>query len=468
MIVRSKEIALVAALVVLGVAAALLEASSEPVERAVSTTAASAYVDRAVYCPPAPQGSAGNVRLVASALARGEVEIGLEPSTDETTTLAEGAVLVPQVESGEPVDVVGFGSLPAASVATSFKSSFKGLSAAACSDTASRQWFFPAGSSANGFDQRVVLYNPFPDDAVVRVTFFTEGGEVNRANLADVPVASGSTTSLSINEFILQRRALGVKIESVRGRVTAWKTVAANTENRPRGVSSSLGATETALIWYFPSGAVGEGNEERISILNPSGKEALVSISIVTDEETLQPPDLMEINIPRATELDVKIGSALGKKVTGPASVVVRSLNDVGIVAERSVFYGASAFEGYASEIGAHEPSTSWWLGAPGTALEADAVIVYNPGQDPAEIDISLSGSGFDPLATPPSVTVGAGKRLRIPLEEFTEGAAAVAHLESSQPIVAERVGYSSILEDVSALMGVPVTGPVTAPTEEP
>lgn len=449
-----------AVLILVGAGTGALEAATDPVEEKAPTAATAApYVDRAVYCPSVPQGTASDLRLVASARARGEIEMGFEPSTGDTTGLGEGEAIIPEVAGDEPVNVVGFAALPAASVVSRFKSAFRGVTAALCSTTASDEWFFPAGSSANGFDQRLVLYNPFPDEAVVRVTFFTEGGELNKASLADVPVPSRDTTAIAINEFILQRRSLGIRIEAVRGRVTAWKTVSANTENRPRGVTSTLGATSTAPVWYFPSGAVGEGNEERISILNPTGREAVVSISVISDEEALQPPDLMEIAVPRASEIDVKVGAAVGK-LTGPVSVVVRSLNDVGVVAERSVFYGAGEFTGYASEIGITAPALDWWLGAPGTALETDAVIVFNPGQDPAEIDISLSGIGSATLGAPPSMTVGPGQRLRIPLQELTGGGAAVAHLEASVPVVAERIAYSALLKDVSALMGLPAEAP--------
>lgn len=466
MIERSKELALAGVLIVAASVAAFAETTVDPVVPSVerSEEAPPTYVDRAVFCPPAPQGFVGTVRPVASSLEGGAIEMGFEPSEGETSSVGEGAAVIPDVATGEPLDVVGFGALAGASTVSNFKSPVKGLAAASCSPVASTQWFFPAGSSANGFDQRLVLYNPFPDEAVVRVTFFTEGGELNKASLADVPVPSGDTTTIEVNEFILQRRSLGIEVNALRGRVTAWKTVMAETDDRPHGVTSTLGAPATALLWYFPSGALGEGNDQRISILNPTGEEALVGITIITDEEAIQPPDLMEVAVPRNSELDVKLGSAVGKKVSGPVSVVVRSLNQTGIVVERSTFYGAGEFTGYASEIGASVAAQQWWLGAPGTALDSDAVIIYNPGQDTAEIEIVLSGTGFEALSAPPTMQLGSGQRLRIPLQDLTGGSAAVAHLTASGPVVAERVGYSSALKDVSALMGLPVK----AGSEEP
>jgi len=459
MIERSKEIALAGVLVLAASAAVFAETKVEPLSSSVQRDedVPAAYVDRSVFCPPAPQGFVATVRPVASSLIQGPIEMGFEPSEGETSSVGAGEAMVPDAESGEPLDVVGYGALPAASTVTAFKSPVDGLGAAACSSVASTEWFFPAGSSANGFDERLVLYNPFPDEAVVRVTFFTEGGELNKASLADVPVSSRDTTTIIVNEFILQRRALGIKIEAIRGRVTAWKTVVAKTEDRPHGATTTLGAPATAPLWYFPSGALGPGNDERISILNPSGKEALVGITIVTDEETIQPPELMEIAVPRNSELDVKLGSAVGEKFSGPVSVVVRSLNQTGIVVERSVFYGAGKMTGYASEIGAPEAAERWWLGAPGTALDTDSIVIFNPGQETAEIDIALSGAGFQAIGPPPTMQLASGERLRIPLQELTNGAAVVAHLTASSPVVAERVGYSGALKDFSALMGLPI-----------
>nr|MBA2726358.1 hypothetical protein [Actinomycetota bacterium] len=357
MIGRSKEMVLGSILVAAALAAGLLEWSIHPVRNdVIAREESSPYVDRAVFCPPAPEGLASTVDLVASSREGTDIRLGFEPSREPIFSLVGDQAVGLELERDEPIDVVGFGALPAASVATTFESPMKGLGAAACATDASDEWFFPAGSSAIGFEEKLVLYNPFPDEAVVRVTFFTEGGEINKAGLADIAVPSKDTTSISINKFILQRRALGMRIAALRGRVSAWKSVSVKTEESPTGVTSTLGATETATEWYFPSGAVGEGIDERISILNPTGKEAIVSISVVSDEETIQPRDLMELKVPRASQLDVKLGDAVGPKVMGSVSVVVRSVNSTGIVVERSVIYSGDRLTGYASEIGATTP----------------------------------------------------------------------------------------------------------------
>lgn len=459
MIARSKEMVLGSVLIIAALAAGLLEWNNHPVRDDVTAEGESSpYVDRAVFCPPAPEGLASTVDLVASSKEATDVRLGFEPSREPVFSLVGAQAVGLKLKREEPIDVVGFGALPAASVVTTFESPVKGLGAAACSTDASDEWFFPAGSSANGFDERLVLYNPFPDEAVVRVTFFTPGGEINKAGLADIAVPSRDTTSISVNKFILQRRVLGVRISALRGRVTAWKSVSVKTDgSSPGGVTATLGATGTAPVWYFPSGAVGEGTDERISILNPSGEEAIVSISVASDEETIQPRDLMEMKIPRSSLLDVKLGDAVGPKVSGSVSVVVRSVNNTGIVVERSVLYSGERFMGYASEIGAPAPSRSWWLGAPGTDLDADSVLIYNPGQETAEVEIRLAGTGTETLGAPPGMTIAAGERLRVPLEELTEGEAVIAYLESSTPVVAERLGYSEALKDVSALMGLPI-----------
>ena len=150
------------------------------------------FTARAVFCPPSLGKPAGRMTVTTAARGDEPVTIGFEPASDERTELAPGNVLERKPSTAEAADVVGYGGLVDATVVTSIDEPISGVGAAACAPAASTRWFFPEGNSTVTHDERLVIYNPFPDEAVVNVSLLTPGGERSKAGLADTAVPSES------------------------------------------------------------------------------------------------------------------------------------------------------------------------------------------------------------------------------------------------------------------------------------
>ncbi|MGH2753076.1 MAG: DUF5719 family protein [Actinomycetota bacterium] len=454
---RSRELVMGATLIaVLALGVAFDGVTDETEPPAPVAEQSRIFTERAVFCPSSGGGTEGTVHLAGSGFDESSVTAGIEPGDGETQDLGARA-LFHDVDDNTPLGLVGYGGRVAASAATTYTEPVGGLASAACSTEASTEWFFPQGSVALGFNESLILYNPFPDEAVVRVTFHTKGGSRSKANLNDVAIPSGDATTLRMNRFILQQKVLGAEVRSVRGRFVAWKVVFAKPENQPPGASLTLGATEPALEWYFPTGASGDGLEERLSILNPSDEEALVDVSLITDKRMIQPESLVGFKVDVGSTREIDLSHALDERDVGSVSVVVRSVNGVELVAERSVWYDSGAFRGYASEIGATEPSTNVWLGLPAANPTSDSIIILNLGEEEAEVDVELRRASGEPLRPDElqGITVATGGRGRIDLDRWSQDEPVVAIISSSSPVVAERIAYSGSAEDVAALMGL-------------
>lgn len=412
------------------------------------------FVERALFCPPAPDGTSGFLEVTAGASDEDPVKLGKEgaaaPDPVDDQIIVENPL-------AQPVDIVGYGGSAVATLNETFEGPVEGSGAAPCSAQVASRWFLPQGSSARGFNERIVLYNPFPSEAVVRVRFLTAKGERAPAALQEIPVPSDGTTSIRVNEFLLQQGVLGAEINAVRGRIAVWKVLFAQVPETPTGVGFSIGARETALEWFFPVGAVGADFDERISIMNPSDEEAKVTVSLVTEDEIVQPAGFVELGIPRGSSRQL----ALRKEVDdleGPVSVLVRSENGVPVVAERTIFYDTDNFRGFSSELGATSTTTRWWLGPAVRQPQSDALIVMNVGDRDAVFSLrvlSASGPAREPSGLR-GLTVAAGSRLRVDLKAFKDEPVAIL-LTSDAPVVAERVGFSAASSDVSALLGIPL-----------
>lgn len=416
----------------------------------------SLFVERAVFCPSAPQGSDASAHVTAGPIDEDPVLMEIEPREEDPVEIQD-SILTDRFDSPTDLQVISYGRIATASTTTFYRSPVQGLAASPCSNSASRRWLFPAGSSAQGYNEQLVFFNPFPDEAVVRVSFVTPGGVRSKANLANVAVPSGGSTTVKLNRFILQQPVLGADVTAIRGRIVARKTLFSNDDDRPSGVGATLGAREASTEWFFPLGGSGKGIEERISIMNVTDDEALITISLVGDEAVEQPADLVEIPVGRQSTRSISLSKALGGKDIGGMSAIVRSENEVPIYAERALWYDTEDFQGFSLELGSPRASASWWLGPAGAKPTQDSIIVLNVGQEEAslEIEVLVAGTGPDKLVIS-DLKVPAGGRLRIPLTGKVAGTS-VALLRSSSPVVAERVGYSSTAGDVAALMGIPI-----------
>jgi len=298
-------------------------------------------VEHASFCPPPldVEKSAAQVTLGTAGNAEVLFSFAPEKRNKVMRIAGPGATTLPAGLATEPT---AYGSEIASFSTVQVYEPLLGAGAARCSRSASGHWFFAEGSSALGFDERLILYNPFPDEAVARITFFTPTGAQSRARLAEgVAVPAGEVRTLKINEFVQPEPLLSTAIEMGRGRVIAWRASLVEPEEQADGLQYTLGARGTSTTWYLPAGSVEEGVEERINLLNPSGKEAVVSITLVTSEGSVQPPKLVELAIQWRSSRRLNLSELMGRGQgdIGGIGAIVRSVNDVGVIAERTIWY---------------------------------------------------------------------------------------------------------------------------------
>lgn len=417
------------------------------------------FEERALFCPP---GVSEGKSFAISASLEGEVSLGLEPARPDRVELDEGRIFIQQLPGRAPTDVVGYGAPVRAGALTRAREPVIGEAAARCSDRASAHWFFAAGASTLGVDQRLLIYNPFPDEAVVRISFLTEAGVETKGNLADVPVPSKSSTEIRVNKFSGLERTLGVRIDAKRGRVAAWRVLYDDPDGGPTGVQMSLGAAAPSETWFFPDGSVGEGVDERIALMNPSDAEATITISLQgSGGQIVQPEDLVAIELPPGTARQISLNEMLNKKEqeVGGVSAIVQSTNGVAFVAERSIRYNTAGVSGSAAEIGAPRASGSWLVPAATLNPSSDTVVVMNPGAAPATIDLELlfeEGQALRP-AELQGRSLDPGGRIKIGIGKWTQLEAAMVKLTSSVPVVVERFSYSEVPDDVGSVIGFPL-----------
>jgi len=415
---------------------------------------AGSFQTRAAFCPPPFGPRYGNQTVAVAADPGGPAAIQIQPQQDENIELPDRRLLMQRVE-GPAIEAIGYGSLLHATALISMDRPASGAGAARCPRVVSERWYFPSGSVALGYDQRVLIRNPFPDEAVVNMTFFTPTGSVTKARLQEVAVPAGESIVRKLEEFILGQKVLGTSVEAERGRIVAWTTMFAEPDDRPHGVYYSLGATSPSLEWYFPEGAIGDGLEEVITLLNPHRREAVVTVSLATAERTLQPPKLVEVRVAPESIETISLPAVLSARdqSLGSVGATVRSTNDVGVVADRTIWYAAGR-TGVASTVGAREAAHQWIVPPAAVASTDDSLVVLNPGPAKARVDVQLwrqDGPPSKPDWT--TLKIKPGARARLVLNDATGGRPVAVLVTADQPVVAERVATSGN-GDVSSVLG--------------
>ena len=292
-------------------------------------------------------------------------------------------------------------------------------------------WYCAGGTIAvEGFaDHHVVLANPGDRDAVVSVSVvpvIVIDQEVDDAletdDLGDVLLPAPEAVVGEVQEVrdvVPARSITTIRLADVEGVVGEYAAALVESdagdllvEHRITGPSGSTVApcaSASSSEWHFAAGSSRAGARQVLAVYNPFPGDAVVDIAIRVDDGGVRTPGAYEaLVIPSGVVVPVEISDVVTLfDVTG-VSVVARSGR---VVVDRIVeFDGSEGVSGLALSPGAPSVADQWVLpGGPGDG--ATAVVIANPSDDIAQVDVEIRP---DPAAgvviEPIGVTVQAGR----------------------------------------------------------
>ena len=474
-----RELFVVAAVVALAGVGLATESLSDPVTAPAEGTAPVRHVERATFCPPAVDEDGSTMRIAVATAPGTSAPIDYQDAASE-----DDVTLPPPKPSAvdarsfllhngrdAAISAIGYGARPVGGALQEWESPVEGAGAALCSTRPSESWYFPVGSSELGYDERILLYNPFPDEAVARITLYGPTGATSKAGLNDVAVPSGSYTEVELNQFLRTQKLVSAQVDAVRGRLVAWRVLFSKPENGPRGVTFSLGAPATADTWFFPHGLLGDQSEQTLTIMNPTDQEVNAAVTIFSADVGLGEADLTDIRLEPQTSRTVSLAGTTIKPSVDIAhlSTVVQAETGAEIVVERSLSVDeGDLLEGVSNEVGASTSGTRWLVPPLGTDVADDSIAILNATRGPARVDITLytrTGAKSPPALT--GLNVESARRLERSLEDYAEDEPFYAVVTSDRPVFVERLGYSTTADDLVDVMGRSVV-PLPEDEEEP
>ncbi|MGE3840681.1 MAG: GDSL-type esterase/lipase family protein [Vicinamibacterales bacterium] len=326
-------------------------------------------------------------------------------------------------------------------------------------------WYLAEGATGRGADfvEDILIANPGAQDARVRITFLTGGATSPPPYELTVKATSRATVRVNSLPQLADAEVSAIvesldNVDLVVERTMAWPSTTR------RGAHNSRGVTGPALRWFLAEGSTGFFNTF-ILIANPSATEtARVRVTFLESGggTVVYAPDP---NNPGNTEIvlgpqkryNVWPNAEVATLANEAFSTVVESTNNVGIIAERAMYWNTDAvFEGGHNSAGVTQAALTWQF-AEGTTKSLPGLqfstflLLANPNASAALARVSFfTAPGVPPVQRdyplPPNSRENVWVNVipELANQDFSmkvESLAADAQ-HPAQPLVAERAVY--------------------------
>jgi hypothetical protein len=231
------------------------------------------------------------------------------------------------------------------------------------------------------------------------------------------------------------------------GRLVVDRIQSFDGSDGPAGLDLTAAAPATAEVWSFPDGLTSDDVTEVVTVYNPSLEQAEVDVEVVLDPSSdpgapagVEP---FQLSVPPEQYLQVVVAEDGRVPLDRGHSLTVRSQNGVGVVAERWTRAAAPAFApGLAATLGSPLVGTRWLAAAGSTVDVREFLVIANPAVEGiARVAVTApSAADAGALAGLGEVEVGPSQRVVIDLVEHLTDEPLVLVVQSTRPVVVERV----------------------------
>ena len=290
-------------------------------------------------------------------------------------------------------------------------------------------WYLAEGSTGEGFETWVLVFNPEMPRSRCDLDFMTSAGPQAGPQNVELPALSRKSFRLNdyLTDYDVSTRVTasgGVVVErAMYGADRAW-------------AHASIGADVLAPVWYLAEGSTGEGFETWVLVQNPREADTTIDITLMTSTGPENPPELQGVAVPAHSRRSFRLNDYT---TDYDVSILVVSYGGE-VICERSM-YDAERTWGTCS-VGAVAPAQTWYLaeGSTGEGFET-WVLVQNPAPDTVTVDLDFMTS-TGPVAGPQDVLIPAFSRVSFRLNDYLTDYNVSTVVSSSGWVVCERAMY--------------------------
>lgn len=290
----------------------------------------------------------------------------------------------------------------------------------------------PPPPPRTNFNEYILLMNPSSEKANVNIRLMNESGDVRNV---PVEVNPNSRYTVWVNRF-MSGCGLSARVTSDVP-ICAERAMYFNFSNRWKGGHDSIGVVMPSNQWYLAEGCTSEQFDTFVLVQNPSEVSANVRMTFM--REGLGPVE-RSFKIPPESRFTVNLKNIPGCE---NASISTKVDSDVGVIAERSMYFDYRGCVGGHDSVGVPSPKQKWYLAEGYTAESFDTyVLVQNPQDSSANVTLRFLRNDGHVYGL--SLTVPPESRKTVKVDDIPgfEAAQVSTEVSSDQGIIAERAMY--------------------------
>ena len=236
--------------------------------------------------------------------------------------------LAPAAFTGVLIEVYGTNAVVAQTTVTK-----AGWSSSPCSTTASGSWYVAEGTTTIDSTYQLLVLNPFPDDAIVDVSFAADDGFRGPTPLQGWVVKARSLRVIDVAATIQRDQLVSASVVARNGRVVVGRFQTLPYAPR-KGLVATLAEPSAGSQWWFANGQKGDGVAERVILYNPLDTDSSADLTVFPADPASGAPVPLKYTIPSKQRVEVDLSSIDGVPA-GRHSITVTTDPDRPVVAER-------------------------------------------------------------------------------------------------------------------------------------
>jgi cathepsin K len=297
------------------------------------------------------------------------------------------------------------------------------------------EWYLAEGATWPGYDEWILVMNPFNDAVTARVTFQTPAGAVKGPDLS---LAGNTRQSVHVNQYI-QGADVSATVTCTREGygVVAERSMYINAPDGKVDCHNSTGVTEPSSAWGLTEGATYSGYEEWVLVQNPTTVAAEATLYFLTPSKVVKGPT---VGVSPGRRVSVKVNDYVQNDDV--STLVFTANDDQSVVVERAQYVSSGqAKRGSHNSPGSIYTSKDWVLPEGCTAAGFDEwVLVMNPDtQKTAQVSLKFMTPQGEVQG--PAASVPPASRRSFHVNLYTGGDVSTM-VSSDQYVIAERAMY--------------------------
>jgi hypothetical protein len=292
-----------------------------------------------------------------------------------------------------------------------------------CATGASPTWYLADGTTIVDTTYDLLVLNPFPDEAIVDVSFDTDEGPRAPAALQGFGVPPRSLRTIDVAAAVQRDQRVATSVKARNGRVVVGRHLV-RPANPSKGLLAGLASPSAGSQWWFSNGGKNSTVAESLVLYNPGEDDVTANVTVFPVDPAAEGATTLPLTptVRAGTAVQVQLSNN-DQLPDGRHSIVVTTPAGQSIVAERRLDLVSGNRVAPTLQAGSRLAASKWYVpsGAPNGG-DAFLTITNVTGVANRVSVAALGPAGLSPVEGLRDVNVAAGATV-----QFDLGASGVA-----------------------------------------